>query len=130
VSLIYSPPFKGWLEQLPTPAATAVRAGLTYLERHGRGAQLDDVRHRIQISRHYPDMSEVRVLHRHIDTDLVIRVLTVFADNDRNIVVCVGGDKAAWHRTQQTDWYDTFVAVADTVFDHYLSWRTTNDDIT
>jgi hypothetical protein len=67
-----------WLDSLPEPAAVQVRAGLDYLTEFGRAAQLDDVRHRIQTSRHYPDMSEVRVLYRTTPHDLVLRVLTVF----------------------------------------------------
>lgn len=90
-----------------------------YLVEHGRGAQLDDVRHRIQTSRYYPDMSEVRVLHRSLPHDLVLRVLTVFANNDQTLVVCLGGDKAAWQRSRGTDWYDHAVPVADQIFDFY-----------
>ena len=100
------PYFVEWL-------ATQILAGLDYLVEHGRGAQLDDVRHRIQTSRYYPDMSEVRVLHRALPHDLVLRVLTVFANNDQTLVVCLGGDKAAWQRSRGTDWYDHAVPVAD-----------------
>ena len=38
-----------------------VHEPLDYLQEHGRAAALPDVRHGIQISRHFPDMSEVRV---------------------------------------------------------------------
>lgn len=46
---------------------------IDYLCEHGRGAVLPDVRHRIQTSRHFPDMSEVRT--------------------DQNIDGCLGGNK-------------------------------------
>ena len=108
-----------WLTALPAPAAADVLAGLDYLTEFGRAAQLDDVRHRIQTSRHYPDMSEVRILHRSRPNDLILRVLTVFADNDQTLVVCLGGDKAAWQRSNETDWYDQAVPNADQIFDHY-----------
>ena len=113
------PYFAEWLATLPPLAATQILAGLDYLVEHGRGAQLDDVRHRIQTSRYYPDMSEVRVLHRSLPHDLVLRVLTVFANNDQTLVVCLGGDKAAWQRSRGTDWYEHAVPVADQIFDFY-----------
>ena len=65
-------------------------------------------------------MSEVRVLHRATPHDLVLRVLTVFADNDQTVVVCLGGDKAEWQRTNHTDWYDQAIPIADQIFDLYL----------
>ena len=94
------------------PNQRPYRFGLDYLTEFGRAAQLDDVRHRIQSSRHYPDMSEVRVLYRTTPHDLVLRVLTVFTDNDQTLVVCIGGDKAAWQRTKHSDWYDHAIRVA------------------
>ena len=108
-----------WLDSLPEPAAVQVRSGLDYLTEFGRAAQLDDVRHRIQTSRHYPDMSEVRVLYRTTPHDLVLRVLTMFTNNDQTLVVCIGGDKAAWQRTKNSDWYDHAIPVADQIFDIY-----------
>jgi hypothetical protein len=108
-----------WLDSLPEPVAVQVRSSLDYLTEFGRAAQLDDVRHRIQSSRHYPDMSEVRVLYRTTPHDLVLRVLTVFTNNDQTLVVCIGGDKAAWQRTMHSDWYDHAIPVADQIFDIY-----------
>ena len=68
-------------------------------------------------------MSEVRVLHRFRPHDLVLRVLTVFTNNDRTLVVCLGGDKAAWQRTNGTDWYDHAIPTADQIFDLYQQHR-------
>jgi hypothetical protein len=68
--------------RLPTPpdaSRAEVDEALSYLEEHGRGAALPDVRHRIQTSRHFPDMSEVRVT---IDDEHVYRVLVGFGPND------------------------------------------------
>lgn len=117
------PYFTRWLATLPVGAAEQTLAGLDYLTEFGRAAQLDDVRHRIQTSRHYPHMSEVRVLHRATPHDLVLRVLTVFADNDQNVVVCIGGDKAAWQRANGTDWYEHAIPIADQIFDLYQQHR-------
>ena len=97
----------------------AGRDNLDYLVEHGRGAQLYDVRHRIQTSRYYPDMSESPGATPGHSADLVLRVLTVFANNDQTLVVCLGGDKAAWQRSRGTDWYDHAVPVADQIYDFY-----------
>jgi hypothetical protein len=51
--------------------------------------------------------------------DLVLRVLTVFTNNDQTLVVCIGGDKAAWQRTKRSDWYEHAIPVADQIFDIY-----------
>ena len=57
-----------WLTNLDDLSHAEVDEALAYLEQHGRAAALPDVRHRIQTSRHFPDMSEVRVDidHRHV----------------------------------------------------------------
>ncbi len=38
----------------------------------------------------------------------------------QTLLVCVGGDKAAWARRKSSDWYDVFVPIADAVTDLYL----------
>jgi hypothetical protein len=54
-----------WLATLPAPVAAEIASGIDYRCEHGRGAVLPDVRHRIQTSRHFPDMSEIhRPQHR------------------------------------------------------------------
>jgi hypothetical protein len=116
-----NPNFERWLQGLPDDAATEVRSAIEYLLEHGRGAQLDLVRHRIQISSHYPDMSEVRVLFPAKPTDLVLRILTCFVNDDKMLLVLVAGDKALWARTKQADWYDTHVPIADAITTHYLA---------
>jgi hypothetical protein len=58
-----NPHLSFWLTTLPEVPAAMIASALDYLFEHGRGAVLPDVRHRIQISRHYPNMSEVRVPH-------------------------------------------------------------------
>ena len=107
------------LNSLPLDAAAAVVSAVDYLTEFGRGAQLDLVRHRIQTSKHFPDMSEARIRHQAQPHDLVLRILTVFTNNDRTLVVCFAGDKAKWARTNTTDWYDTAIPIADQVFDRY-----------
>ena len=116
-----NPHFDTWLERLPDDAATEVRSAIEYLLEHGRGAQLDLVRHRIQISAHYPDMSEVRILYPARPHDLVLRVLTCFVHNDATLLVLIAGDKNEWARQRATDWYDTHVPIADTITTHYLA---------
>jgi hypothetical protein len=116
-----SPHYETWRDSLPVVAARQLEAGIAYLLDHGRGAVLPDVRHRIQISKHYPNTSEVRVLHRANPHDFIIRLLTCFTDNDNTLLVLIGGDKAAWTRRHNTDWYDHAVPVADHIIDWYLT---------
>jgi hypothetical protein len=111
-----NPHLSFWLTTLPETPAAMIASALDYLFEHGRGAVLPDVRHRIQISRHYPNMSEVRVAH----DQAAFRVLTCFVHQDQTLLVCVGGDKAAWARRKSSDWYDVFVPIADAVTDLYL----------
>jgi hypothetical protein len=63
-----------------------------------------------------PSWGQNRLTNPH---DLVLRVLTVFTNNDQTLVVCIGGDKAAWQRTKRSDWYEHAIPVADQIFDIY-----------
>jgi hypothetical protein len=119
------PLYLKWLSDLPVEAADEVVSAMNYLTEFGRSAQLDLARHRIQTSKHFPHMSEVRVRYRASPDDFILRVLTVFAENDSVLVVCFAGDKARWARDQQTDWYETAVPIADQVFDRYLLMKGT-----
>jgi hypothetical protein len=76
------PYFDRWLGQLPAIVAAEIAALLDYLSEHGRGATLPYVRHRIQISRHFPDMSELRTDHTVDNVRYVMRVPTCFIDGD------------------------------------------------
>jgi hypothetical protein len=101
--------------------AVAVAGGLGYLCDHGRGAVLPDVRQRIQKSRHYPDMSEVRADRVVGERRYVVRVLTCFVEDDRILLVCVGGDKEGYQPRTGRDWYEDYVPAADQVVDAYLT---------
>jgi hypothetical protein len=90
-----------------------VDEALAYLEEHGRAAALPDVRHRIQTSRHFPDMSEVRI---DVDDGHVYRVLVGFGPDGRAALL-VAGNKAGVGNA----WYEANVAVADQRFDAYLT---------
>ena len=107
--------------QLPVVVAAEIAALLEYLSEHGRGATLPYVRHRIQISRHFPDMSELRTDHTVEGTRYVMRVLTCFIDRDQGVLVCVGGNKEGWQERTGHDWYDDYVLVADQIVDRYLT---------
>jgi hypothetical protein len=102
-----------WLTNLDDPTRAELDEALAYLEEHGRAAALPDVRHRIQTSRHFPDMSEVRV---DIDLSHVYRVLVGFGPDERPALLFVG-NKAGVGNT----WYETNVPVADERFDAYLT---------
>jgi hypothetical protein len=68
-----------WLQDLDDRMRGEVDEALDYLQEHGRAAALPDVRHRIQTSRHFPQVSEVRV---DIDDGHVFRVLVGFGPDD------------------------------------------------
>jgi hypothetical protein len=96
------PYFDRWLSQLPAVVAAEIAALLDYLSEHGRGATLPYVRHRIQISRHFPDMSELRTDHTVEGIRYVMRVLTCFIDGDQGVLVCVGGTRMAGRSAPDT----------------------------
>jgi hypothetical protein len=48
-----------------------------------------------------------------------MRVLVCFVDNDRTLLVCIGGNKAGYEERVGRDWYDDYVPVADRVVDGY-----------
>ncbi|MHB8263658.1 MAG: hypothetical protein ACYDGY_07910 [Acidimicrobiales bacterium] len=112
-TLVEHPHFRTWLAYLPSIVAAEVVDGLEYLSEHGRGAVLPLVRHRMQTSRHFPDMSEVRVDHLAGKRRFAVRVLVCFVDNDQVLVVCVGGDKHRYEEAAGSGWYDDYVPVAD-----------------
>lgn len=102
-----------WLAGLDDVTRAAVDEALDYLQEHGRGAVLPDVRHRIQTSRRFPDMSEVRV---NSDDDHVYRVLVGFGPDGVPALLLAGNKAGVGNR-----WYDQNVPVADGHFDTYLS---------
>jgi hypothetical protein len=90
-----------------------VDEALDYLQEHGRAAALPDVRHRIQTSRHFPRVSEVRV---NVDEDHVYRVLVGFGPHDVPALLLAGNKARLGNR-----WYDENVPVADGRFDTHLT---------
>ncbi len=103
----------GWLQNLDDPTRGEVDEAPDYLQGHGRAAALPDVRHRIQISRHFPDMSEVRV---DIDDMHLYRVLVGFGPNDVPALLLAGNKAGIGNH-----WYDENVPIADDRFDAYLA---------
>ena len=101
--------------------AAEIASCIEYLCEHGRESVLPDVRHRIQTSRHFPDMSEVRTDHTIDGRRYLMRVLSCFADADTTIVVRVGGNKDRYEARTGRDWYADYVSVADLIVDHYRS---------
>jgi hypothetical protein len=115
------PQFDRWLATLPAAVATEIASGIDYLCEHGRGAVLPDVRHRIQASRHFPEMSEVRIDYSTDGRRYLMRVLTCFADADTTVILCLGGNKDRYETRTGRDWYDDHVPVADLIVDNYRS---------
>jgi hypothetical protein len=113
MSLPRHPRVAEWLGKLDVDERAEVDEALKDLEQHGRAAALPDVRHRIQTSSHFPDMSEVRV---DMDARHVYRVLVGFGPDERPALL-LAGNKAGVGNA----WYDSNVPVADVRFDTYLT---------
>ncbi len=108
-----------WVDSLDDERRAAVAEGLAYLEEHGVSAAMPDVKMRIQTSRHYPAMGEVRA---DLDADHLFRVLFCF--DQATPVLLVGGNKAS----RPQSWCDDAVPLADDLFDEYLRLRKTASD--
>ena len=113
MSLPRHPQVARWLENLDETTRGEVDEALDYLQEHGRAAALPDVGHRIQTSRHFPDMSEVRV---NLGDGHIYRVLAGFGPNDLPALLLAGNKAGIGNR-----WYDQNVPIADDRFDAYLS---------
>lgn len=113
--------FEAWFRELPVGDAAELAGSLEYLSEHGRSATLPYARHRIQMSKHFPDMSEIRHDVRIPDGRRALRVLTCFVDEDRRILICLGGDKHRWEQRNRTDWYEEYVPAADRIVDFYIA---------
>ena len=113
MSLPRHPQVAKWLDKLSLEERAEVDEALKYLDEHGRAAALPDVRHRVQISEHFPDMSEVRVT---LDAERTYRLLVGFGPDDRPALL-LAGNKAG----TADSWYDVNVPTADRRFDIYLT---------
>ncbi len=113
-------PFDKWLGAQPVEVAAEIAALLDYLCEHGRAESLPYVRHRIQTSRNFPDMSEIRTDQSIEGLRYVTRVLTCFVDDDSKVLVCLGGNKHRWEQEHQGGWYETYVPVADSIIEKYV----------
>jgi len=111
--------FDAWLKDLPVEVAAEIAELLDYLCEHGRGAVLPAVRQRIQQSKHFPDMCEVRDERDVGDVRHVTRVLACFVRDDTAVLVCLGGNKREFEEKHRRDWYDVFVPVADQIVDKF-----------
>ncbi len=70
---------------------------------------------RIESSRHFPKMWELRRAERRGEREVVLRVLVVIHDEARAVVL-LGGDKAGnW-----VSWYEMAIPTADRYYDDYL----------
>jgi hypothetical protein len=113
VGIPLHPQVASWLRDLDVQVRAQVDDALAYLAEHGRAAALPDVRHRIQESAHFPQMSEVRVT---VDDAHVYRVLVGFGP-DEVPVLLLAGNKAGIGNP----WYTANVPEADARFDTYLN---------
>lgn len=116
--LTFAPPFLETLARLrenDEPLAKMLIGDIGYLAEHGRGAAEPYVKHRIQASVHYPDMSEVRTRDDERADSPVLRTLVIFTE-DQRIFVAVCGDKGR----AGNEWYERAIPLADQL---YTRWR-------
>ncbi len=93
---------------------------IKYLLEHGRGAVLPDVRLRIQESAHFPDLAEVRVDGHFEGEWRAYRVLTCFVEDDKSMLICIGGDKHKFENDEKRSWYSEYVPVADAIVNRFI----------
>ncbi|MDH2902813.1 MAG: type II toxin-antitoxin system RelE/ParE family toxin [Actinomycetota bacterium] len=115
--------YDAWFSGLPVEVAAEIAELVEYLREHGRGAALPAVRHRIQQSKHYPDMCEIRDEREVGGVHYVTRILACFVKDDTAVLLCLGGNKRTFEKEHQRDWYDVFVPIADRIVDGYKSRR-------
>jgi hypothetical protein len=111
--LLYYPLVTRYLRSLPSQLRIEVAEALDYLQMFGRAAQLPDVRPIATEPNLYETRTQMTVAGRRY----TIRVLAM-AHSDDLFVACVAGDKDAWRRQHpETDWYETWIPVAKTVYE-------------
>jgi hypothetical protein len=49
-----------------------------------------------------------------------MRVLTCFVNEDRKVLVCLGGNKHGWEQEHKGDWYERYVPAADSIIENYV----------
>jgi hypothetical protein len=101
--------FEGWWEALSEAEQVSVAASVDLLERLGADLRFPHSSG-IESSRH-GHMRELRVQHK----GRPLRVLYAF-DPRRTAILLLGGDKSGDDR-----WYETFVPVADRLYDEHLA---------
>jgi hypothetical protein len=118
-AVVEHPYFRPWLSSLLGTVAAKVVDWLEYLREHGRAAVSPDIHHRIQTSRHFPDISEVRADQFVGGHHFVMRVLVCFVDEDQTLLICIGGNKDRYQGRVRRDCYDDDMPAADHVIDSY-----------
>ena len=113
----YTDQFEAWWQTLSIDEQRAVTAAVELLERDGPtlGRPLAD---KLVGSRH-PNMKELRPPATHL------RVLFAF-DPRRTAILLIGGNKEGrWQ-----EWYQTFIPIADRLYDEHLEQIHGEDDAT
>jgi hypothetical protein len=114
IELVYYPKVLTYLDSLPDVLRTEVVEALEYLRKFGRSAALPDVRPITTVRNLYETRTQMVVN----DQRHTIRVL-VMAHTEDVYIACVAGDKDDWTRRHpEIDWYDTWLPIAATVYDH------------
>ncbi len=110
MKVVADPRFLAWYRNLPTSWRAAVNGLLRYLAVQGRDVHEPRAK-RIESSRHWPDMWELR------DDSLqetALRVLFGFHGDDEAVVLVGGNKKGNW-----LEWYVMAIPSADDRYDQF-----------
>ncbi len=109
------PRFARWYRGLSPAMRASIASMLGFVAANGPDALTRPRAARVESSRHFPRLWELRRAEHQGQREVVLRVL-VALHSDTTAVVLVGGDKAGnW-----VEWYEVAVPTADAYYDEFL----------
>lgn len=113
--VIADPRFARWYRELAPAMRASVASLLGYLAATVPGDLARPRAARINGSRHFPRLWELRRAEQRGERELVLRVLVALHD-DTTAVALMGGDKTGnW-----VEWYEMAIPTADAYYDEFL----------
>jgi hypothetical protein len=119
VRVVADPRFGRWYRALPPATRASVASLLGFLSASSVDTLARPWAARIEGSRHFPKLWELRRAEHHGDREVVLRVLVAIHD-ESTAVALVGGDKLGnW-----VEWSQVAVPTADASYDDFLRRQT------
>lgn len=113
--MVADPRFARWYQALPPATRASVASLLGFLATSAPDSLCRPRAARIESSRHFPKLWELRRADQQGDREVVLRVLVALHD-EASAVALVGGDKFGhWVR-----WYEVAIPMADAYYDDFL----------